>query len=221
MEEEKKILITVDMREHRSGVTDALARMKGVEIVSVDLFCGDYVVGAGYGIERKSAVDFVNSIMSSHIFGQLEKMKAEYEKSILLIEGDVYSTRSEISEVALDGFISYVTLLSDVKIVYTKNIQHTAAMIYRMAIHAQHGLGYIPPLRSGKPKDLTPLAIYMIEGCPGIGAQSARTLLNHFKSPLNVFNASKEQLKEVKGMGPKTIDRIHDVLRLGISDTKL
>lgn len=202
------------MREQSSGVTEALARIPDVTIEYVDLLSGDYVIGEGMAVERKAATDFVTSIMSNHLFGQVEQLKVEYEKPFLLIEGDVYNTRSAIPEAALDGAMSYLSVLSGIQLIYTRNANHTAVMLHRMAIHAQNGLGYDVSLRSAKPKDLTPLGLFLIEGLPGIGATSSRVLLNHFKTPHAVFNATPEQMKEVKGIGPKTIERIIDVLHM-------
>ena len=42
----------------------------------------------------------------------------------------------------------------------------------------------------------------------GIGVQLQRTLISHFKSPEEIYNATKEQLMEVEGFGPSRADKV-------------
>ncbi|MGP1715717.1 MAG: ERCC4 domain-containing protein [Methylophilus sp.] len=211
-EEIKKVTIHADYREARSKINSLLEQMPGVTLVSADLNTGDYVIGNGVGIERKEATDFVNSIMSNHLFGQLALMKEEFSKSYLLIEGDPFSTRSAINDDALIGFISYITELTEVKIVPSKNVFQSAKLIHRLAIHAEHGLGYIPPLRSAKPKEFGASVAFVCQGLPGVGPQTAINLIKHFGSLSALFTATVEQLRSVDGVGPKMADKIWSVI---------
>ena len=55
-------------------------------------------------------------------------------------------------------------------------------------------------------------AQFLIEGLPGVGPSIAKKLLEHFGSAQAVLGASPEQFKAVRGMGPKTIANIREVL---------
>lgn len=211
-DEIKKVTIHADFREARSKINSLLEQMPGVTLVSADLNTGDYVIGNGVGIERKEATDFVNSIISGHLFGQLALMKEEFTKSYLLIEGDPFNTRSAISDDALIGFISYITELTEVKIVPSKNVVQSAKLIHRLSVHAEHGLGYLPPLRSGKPKEYGASQQYIVSGLPGVGTQTAINLLKHFGSVSALFAASVDQLCEVDGIGKKMAEKIWTVI---------
>ena len=65
--------------------------------------------------------------------------------------------------------------------------------------------------RSWKPEELL---VYVVSSLPGIGAKTANNLLTHFGSVRGVMNASKEQLMEVDGVGPKKAEDIHSVLTM-------
>lgn len=85
-----------------------------------------------------------------------------------------------------------------------------------MAIHKTHGLGYEVPLRAGKPKEHPPIARYLIEGLPLIGPSMANALLSHFGSAHAVFNATVEELVQVKGVGKLTAEKMFMALRAPI-----
>lgn len=207
----RPVTIVVDSRESRSGVPAALARIEGVTVETADLLCADYAIGS-LGIERKAATDFIGSIMDGRLFEQVARLQTEYQHSVVLIEGDVYQTRSALAAEALDGALSWLALLADVKVLHVPNSSRTAPLLHRMALHHTHGLGYDVPLRAGKPKDAKLGKVFVIEGLPGVGPTTAAKLLTHFGSVRAVVNASDLELKAVPGVGPKLIDKIRAVV---------
>jgi ERCC4-type nuclease len=209
----KPVTITVDSRETRSRMAERLGRIGGVTILQEELEAADYTVGDSLlGVERKEVNDLAASIMEGRIFGQIELCKATFQTTVVLIEGDMRQIRSAIAPESLDGFLSYVALLSGVQLMHSADADHTAALLHRMALHVTHGLGYEIPLRTAKPKDLSGIRQYLVEGLPSIGPASAKTLLKALKTPKAVFTATREELAAIKGVGPKTIDRIFEVM---------
>lgn len=57
-------------------------------------------------------------------------------------------------------------------------------------------------------------ALYLVEGLPGVGPETARKLISHFGSARVVFGASSEQLRTCKGIGPGTAEGISSALDL-------
>ncbi len=206
------LTITVDMRERRSKVCGYLEKSQRVIVDYVDLASGDYVCGPGVAVERKESTDFVSSIMDNRLFNQVHHLKAEYERPIFLIEGNIFETRSQIPPAALIGAISYLSVIEGISVIHTNDAQQTAQMLETMARHSQQGLGYEVALRSQKPKNASMLSQYIVEGLPSIGPKVAQNLLRHFKTVSGVFSASQEELCQVSGMGRKTASRIHDIL---------
>lgn len=209
-------IIIADNRESRSPVIRQLQETEGLTVEVRQLSSGDYVLHETTAVERKSAVDFVASIMDQRLFQQIAKMKLEFTKPMILIEGDVFKTRSAMNEKAIAGAMSYITAIQGVNLVTIANPNETSIMLATMARHLQEGLGYEVPLRAGKPKPSMLMAQYLIEGLPGVGPKNATALLNHFGSPLSVFNASRDDLCSMKGMGDKTAERIYSALRFEV-----
>lgn len=203
----KPVTIVADSRETRSGIATKLARIPGVTVEQAELSSGDFLIGGGFAVERKAATDFIVSIMEGRLFDQMARMSIEHERVVVLVEGDIYDTRSAIAPEALDGAISYISLLSGASLIFSPSLARTPHILHRMAIHATHGLGYEIPLRAGKPKGPA-AAQYLLEGLPTVGPKAAQALLAHFGSPRGVFSASREQLLAVKGIGPKSADAI-------------
>ena len=146
-------------------------------------------------------------------------MKRAYRKVAIVVEGDVFATRSGIAPEALVGAMSYATVIEGIPIVSTHNTSHTAEMMVTMARHATQGLGYEIALRGGKPKDRSPQAQYLVEGLPNVGPTASRKLLEHFGSAGAIFAADEVALRAVPGVGPKTIATIREVLAFDVRTT--
>lgn len=145
----KPVTIVADSRETRSGIATKLARIPGVTVEQAELSSGDFLIGGGFAVERKAATDFIVSIMEGRLFDQMARMAIEHERVVVLVEGDIYDTRSSIAPEALDGAISYISLLSGASLIFSPSLARTPHILHRMALHATHGLGYEIPLRAG------------------------------------------------------------------------
>jgi len=209
---ETDVTILADMRESRSGILERLKAM-GAKVQVGELETGDYVLSADIAVERKTAQDFIQSIFDSRLFNQAGKMRLNFSRSVFLIEGDVYSTRSAISREAIDGAISYLVAIVGCNVMYVKDDAAAAGLLYRMATHAQNGLGYDVAFRRGKVAPGRGEALFAIEGLPGVGPTTAIKILNHFRSVHAFVNASIEELRAIPGLGPKKAERIFNSVR--------
>lgn len=130
----------VDSREARSGLSDLL-REKGIEVQSEELECADYVLADGLAVERKAASDFVISIEDRRLFSQIAVCKKTYARVFVVVEGDVFKTRSTMTEEALLGALSYISLLENVPVIFTANTRQTAGLLVTLQRHAWKALG--------------------------------------------------------------------------------
>ncbi|WP_052465122.1 ERCC4 domain-containing protein [Geoalkalibacter subterraneus] len=207
------LTIVADMREQRCGICRDLASREDVSLSYRDLEAADFIVGEGVGVERKEAVDFVNSLIrDKRLFEQVRYLKSSFDRAIIMIEGDIFATRSKIHPNALVGALSYLVALENIQIIPVPSVRHSAQMIYTLAKHLQTGLGYEIPLRGAKPKAPDTACQFLLEGLPGVGPLAAARLLEHFGSPREVFAATQKDLTEVSGLGKKTAERISLVL---------
>lgn len=207
----KAVSITVDSREGRARTADALARLPGVTVEVLEMPIGDYAC-KNIVVERKDGPDFVASILDGRLFAQVELMSAAYEVPVVIVEGDPYQTISAIERVSVTGAISWLAVLSGVQLVYSTSTANTVELIHRMAIHATHGLGYIPPFRGNKPKLDRVVARYLVEGLPGVGPTTAEALIEHFGSAGSVFKADEKALQQVRGVGATMARKIRAAL---------
>lgn len=209
------VKIYADMREGRSGVIKALSGMDNIEISIGELPCGDYVLSPEVAVERKSASDFVLSVMSGRVFEQVGRMKMDFERPVVMIEGDPLKTRSAIDPKAVAGAISSLIAIQKISVIMVADATETAIMLSTMARHLQEGLGYEINLHPKKPKPNQDAAQYVIGSLPGIGPGNAKKLFDHFGSIVRTINATQAEIMQVKGIGPKTAVRIHELIHFG------
>lgn len=204
--------IRADMREQSSPVPGALARFGDVDVEFEALPTADYVLSDAVAVERKEANDFVHSIIDRRLFGQAARLSAEFERPILIFEGDLTRVRSAISPEAIRGALSFLAVVEGVTLLPSSGAEETAALIRVLARHAQEGLGYDVSLRGAKPKAAAVYAEYLVEGLPGVGRRRARQLLEHFGSPAAVMRAAPEELMRAPGIGKKSAEQIWAML---------
>jgi Fanconi anemia group M protein len=186
--------------------------MDNIEVAVKELSCGDYLLREDFAVERKTATDFILSIQDGRLFTQVAKIKADYGRAVFVVEGDIYSTRSKMTPEAIRGALSYLVALEGSSVMPSSGPAETAALLATMARHLQQGLGYEVPLRRNKPKDVRAQAQFLVEGLPGIGPSSAKSLLNHFGNIGQLCAADVAALREVPGIGEKTAKQIRALI---------
>ncbi|WP_297421225.1 DEAD/DEAH box helicase [Thermococcus sp.] len=207
----KGIVVYVDSRELRSGVPKLLKEL-GAEVEVRTLDVADYVVSEEVGIERKSANDFIQSIIDGRLFDQVERLKKAYEKPVIIIEGELYGIRN-VHPNAIRGAITAVTLDWGVPILFSSTKEETAGFIYLMAKREQEERKKEVRLRSEKKAlTLSERQRLIVEGLPNVSATLAKRLLRHFGNVERVFTATEEELKEVEGIGEKKAREIRRVI---------
>jgi Fanconi anemia group M protein len=211
------IEIFADMREEKSGILRALAQMPNVNLKVGALPCGDFVIGHGIVVERKKAKDFVDSIKDRRLFEQVAKCKLDFQRVIIILEGDISKVRTEMTPEAIRGALSWLQVIEGVSLTPTANAADTALMLGTMARHAQEGLGYDIALRAAKPKPSRHMAEFILEGLPGVGPTNARKILDHFGSVRAAFNAMPTELTKAPGIGAKTAARIHEAVNWDVA----
>lgn len=202
--------VFVDPRERDMGKRlEAL----GMEITLRNLEVGDYVVSDRIAIERKTAEDFVSSIIDPkrNLFRQVEDLARSYDKPLLILEGRDLYTR-QINPSSIRGAMAAIAVDYGVPIIPTEDAEETAAVISLLARREQAD-GREPKVHGQKTaRTLKEQQEYVISAMPSIGPAVARNLLKHFGSVQAVVNASEEELRKVDLVGPKIAERIRELV---------
>ncbi|NQE05529.1 3'-flap repair endonuclease Xpf [ANME-1 cluster archaeon GoMg1] len=209
-----QLTIFVDMRETRAGVAKFLAKA-GVDLKLQNLEIGDYVVSDRVCIERKTTLDFLDSLINKrrNLFDQIHRMKSEYEKPLLVIEGDSIYGQRNVHPNVVRAVMATIAIDFSVPILQTRDEADTASLIYVIAKREQ-----MPNKTEVNPHGKKPSASlreqqeYLISALSNIGIVTTRNLLSRFKTVEGILMASKKELMEVEHVGKKTAEHIKEVL---------
>ena len=210
-EENNFPIVYADSREGNSKVIRHLTEME-IDVKVQSMAVADYQVSDEVAIERKTAKDFVDSIIDKRLFKQAKELSEEFKHPILILEGDDLYT-GFINPNAIRGTMASIAIDFGISILPTRNAQDTAAMIKRIAIREQNGEKTSIQIRTDKkPVSLLEQQLFIVESLPNIGPVHAKNLLKHFGTVSKVFNASENELQEVEGIGKKTAKDIRKVI---------
>ena len=200
-------MIIIDNSEKNSLVVSELINL-GSKIDLRQLPVADYIINE-IAIERKTASDFVSSIINRRLVKQLGELK-QYKRRLLIVEGDLYE--NGFNPNAIKGMLLSVLLDFDVPIIFTEDSEETAQVLHLLA------------KKQGKPRQDVSLRVkkrtysiaeqqqLIIEGLPGVGPRFAKALLKKFKTIKTIANASVEKLMKVDNLGEKRARVIKRIL---------
>jgi len=204
----------IDHREIRSGVSQIL-EAAGVEVVMRTLEIGDYLLSDRVCVERKTTSDFISSLISGRreLFGQISDLARTFDKPVLIIEGgDLYGQR-QIHPNAVRGALTAIAIDFGVPILMSKDAEDTALMLAAIARREQQDHGREVAMHGTRSAMMLPQQQeYVVSAMPEIGPVVAKNLLKHFGTVAAVMSASREELMAVELVGPKTADRIREVV---------
>ncbi len=191
-----KVHIIGDYREK-----EVIANLEklGATVVKNSLEVGDFIASDKVVFERKSHSDFVSSIIDSRLFEQVENMRENFEKVVLIIEG---SSNRNISENALYAALASIVVRDDVSVLSTRNPYETAQTIFWIVKKEQEEHRHDIVFKVGKkPVEDNKYKEMIVAGLPGIGPVISKRLLEHFGSVEKIFSASEDELQKVHGVG--------------------
>ncbi|KXS43987.1 MAG: Hef nuclease [Methanolobus sp. T82-4] len=207
-----KTKVIVDQREVKSSVARSLDKA-GVDITLQTLEVGDYVLSDRVAVERKSTEDFTGSLVEHKLFEQIANLSRTYEKPVLILEGDNLFTSRRIEPSAIHGALSSIALDFGVAVLYTRDAEDTASLIKQIAKREQTEEKRDVSLHGKKAAPMLPeQQEYIISSISDIGPGAAKSLLKYFGSVENVIRADYDELLKVKNIGPKTANKIREIV---------
>ncbi len=205
------IVIYADHRELGSKV--AMILKKHCDLREQQLEVADYILSDRVACERKTARDFVTSIMDQRLFSQLSNMK-QFPSPLLLLEGDeVFDTGINMHPNAIRGALASIIVDYSIPIIWTKTPLESAQMLYTIAKREQMQEKRSIAIRGKRPtKSENQEQEFLVSGLPGISSIKAKNILKYFGTPEKLFAANEKQLQQVEGIGEGMAKRIRKLL---------
>ncbi|ADI74555.1 ERCC4 domain protein [Methanohalobium evestigatum Z-7303] len=204
--------VLVDQRETKSTVVRSLEKLD-VDFTIKTLEIADYIVSDRIAIERKSSVDFVNSLIDKTLFEQVSNLSRMYKKPCLILEGDGMFSARQINPNAVYGTLISLELDFGVSIYYTRDEKDTASVIRLLAKREQKDENRDVSMHGKKSAPLlSEQQEYVVSAISDIGPRAARSLLKYFGSVENIMKANYEELQEAELIGPKTASKIREIV---------
>ena len=203
--------MVVDYREKASGIIDLL-RWEDTQIEIKKVPHGDYVINDEITMERKTARDFLMSLIDGRLFNQMSNLKKHCIRPVLLIEGNPFKTGLDFDETAIRGALISIQAIWYVPIIYSRSKEETKDIILMIGRQEEACMDVVP-LRGGyRPKRLKSRQLFILQGLPKVGPTVAKRLLEHFGSVSNVMSATVEDLTQVEGIGRITAEKIRGIV---------
>jgi ERCC4-type nuclease len=194
------VVVVADVREIPSRLPRRLEEI-GVEVVRRRLPVGDYIVGPGAVVERKTVFDFHQSLVEGRLWKQLGQLR-NVAWPYLLIEGADFAA-GPIGSNSLKGVWLAASDLG-VVVLRSKNRLESSEWLHQLAARRQQPTHRDRPTyaqRFGRAPRPHP-AEAALAAAPSISVKTARSLLGHFGSLYNVITASPAEWQSVPGVGP-------------------
>ncbi|MGM0448217.1 MAG: DEAD/DEAH box helicase [Methanobacteriota archaeon] len=207
--------VVVDQRELDSSIAKDLSTRDGLVTRLETLAVGDYVLSDRVAVERKSAADFVDSMLDADrsMFEQVGELSRAYARPVMVVEGTNLYGQRDIDPNAIRGALASLAVDFDVSVLRTEGEEDTTELLVTIAKREQETRDREVSVHGEKTtKTRAEQQEYVVSSIADIGPVTARTLLEHFGTVEAVMTAPEDDLLEVDGVGPVTAERIREVV---------
>ena len=212
---EDGVEVVVDQRELDSAIAKDLSTRDGLVTRLETLAVGDYVLSDRVAVERKSAADFVDSMLDGDrsMFEQVGELSRAYARPVMVVEGTNLYGQRDIEPNAIRGALASLAVDFDVSVLRTEGESDTTELLATIAKREQETRDREVSVHGEKTtKTRAEQQEYVVSAIADIGPVTARTLLEHFGTVEAVMTAREDDLLEVEGVGPVTAERIREVV---------
>ncbi len=204
-------IIVCDHREQPGAVVRHLHSL-GARIETRTLEVADFILSDRVAVERKTADDFVDSLIDGRLFDQMKGLK-EYPRPFLVIEGEGLHGHRNLSPEAIMGAVASVTVDYGIPILQTRDNMETARFLLAVAKREQGRAGRHVAVRGARAtQDDDGISLAALSSFPGISEVRAAALLRAFGTLQAVLVASEDELAAIENIGPKTAAELRRIL---------
>jgi ERCC4-type nuclease len=210
------ISIFVDYRERNHEIVSFLRKCAGVTVQFAKLEVGDYLLH-NLLVERKTLVDFCESIKSGRIFSQATQLARSKIQTLIIIEimpGEL--SRSKLRLEAIQGAIITLSVIYNLPVLRSRSPEDTARLLL-FASRQIENLGTKnkwlrrPPPPKSFLSDKRKMQLHLLQGFPGIGPIRAKKLLEQFRSIKDLLNSDEEKIIRLTQFDRQLVRQIIDL----------
>ena len=189
-----------------------------------------YTEAGKIGIERKQCPgDLLSSVSDGRLNREILAMREECNISVILLQGNIRYNKN--GTVKLGKRTSYHWTDKGIKNLF-RTIQYVEGCYLESARNSVELVQVVNDLQEYfDKKDHTSLksrtriqtnwlvpskderVVYFYSGLPGLGITGARKLYERFSTPLLLYQASIEEIRQIRGMGKTMAESIYKFLR--------
>jgi Fanconi anemia group M protein len=197
---ERRLAVVADVHERISGIPARLEHL-GASVAIRKLPAGDYRVGGGRLVERKTVRDLHLSVIEGRFFRQLGDLWTSCTNPYLLVEGTDIG-RGPLSTASARGAVLVAAELG-ICVLRCWGPPDSAAWLLALAKRSRARVRGTRPVYAQRPAARPDdVAEAILAAVPSVSVGSARALLRHFGSVQHIVAATATDLAEVPGIGP-------------------
>jgi ERCC4-type nuclease len=210
---ENIVYIGVDRRLRDYVVVELLAQDPTLGLVFLHLNGVHFLLSHQTAVVQWSHVDFIDRVRAETLFPWADDLSNRYAEPLLLIQGKDPFEEDAVCEEELEEAIFYLMAVRRIPVLYSETRERSAAIVRDLArqVHAE-SRARIDLRRKVRDDERRIEQERVVAGLPGVGPKLARSLLETFKSPRNVFSSSINDLLKIKGLGNTRASQIEDLL---------
>ena len=202
-------IVICDLGEERSGIPQRL-RDRGCAVDMTTLPAGDYLVSNTFGVERKAARDFVDSILNRKLYRQLAALADRHDYAALLVEGASWEGDRRLRSPLVGELYHWISMRPNLTVIASPSLNYTALLLADLARREQldnlPAQTPAPPAVTANPQTTRDLLLAL----PGVGPVGAKKLAGRFGNLRSIANADRRDLEQT--IGEKRGARLHALL---------
>lgn len=207
--------IIVDQRELDATIGRELSRREDVTLELDTLDVGDYILSDRVAVERKTAEDFLDSLLGGDrdLFDQIGRLAGAYDRPVLILEGERLYERRNIDPAAVRGALASLVADFGLSVLKTRDVDETRELLVSIATREQRGGSRRASAHGDKrSRTMAEQQEYVVSSIAEIGPVTARSLLEALGSVEAVITASYKELLGIEGVGEVTASKIREVV---------
>lgn len=193
------------------GIEDGLSEA-GIGLKVKDLETADVIVSPRVAVSLRTVDQFIQGISDGSVFSLLAKMKHEYLRPILMVQGESQGKGIQAGNEAVYDALSSALAEYNIPVLPTKDGEETAAQI--LSLYRGEQARKERALKGVQTTlDVPSRQRFIVQGLPNVSATLAQRLLERFGSVKGIADADVAELMKVEGIGKVIAEGIHTVLR--------